>query len=212
MYKIILADDHEMFRQGLKALLERDAKFKVVAQANHGEELLEKVKQYKPDLIIVDLSMPVLGGMQAIKEIRVKNAKTPILVLTMQKDHEHLKHAIKNGANGYLLKEEAFDQLVLAVKILLKGKNYYSPVVSTFMAESYVRSQDQAETSSIEILTKREQEILKFVAAGMANKNIASQLNLSVRTIETHRANLTKKLGLKNTAALVKYAMNHGLV
>jgi two-component system response regulator NreC len=130
----------------------------------------------------------------------------------MQKDHEHFKHAMAAGACGYLLKDSAFDQLVLAIKVVMKGKNFISPAISNLIAEQYVRSMDQGgDDPSLEILTAREKQILTCIADGKANKNIATQLKISIRTVETHRSRLIQKLGLKTTASLVKYAISKGL-
>ncbi|OGX29795.1 MAG: hypothetical protein A2705_01475 [Omnitrophica WOR_2 bacterium RIFCSPHIGHO2_01_FULL_52_10] len=211
VYRIILADDHQILRAGLKDLIEKDKAFKVVGQAKDGDELLSLMGSVKCDLVIMDLSMPNRDGMQAIQDVRVKFPKVKILVLTMQKDQEHFKHAMAHGASGYVLKEDAYDQLLMAVKMILRGKRFVSPTISKLLTDYYVRSLDEAESSSLDILTKREQQILQFIGNGMANKNIASRLKLSVRTVETHRANLGRKLGIKNTAGLVKYAVTKGL-
>ncbi len=210
-HRIILADDHQILRAGLKDLIEKDKAFKVVGQANDGDELLSLMDSVKCDLIIMDLSMPNRDGMQAIQEVRAKFPKVKVLVLTMQKDQEHFKHAMAHGASGYVLKEDAYEQLMMAVKVVLRGKKFVSPTISRLLTDYYVRSLDEAESSSLDILTKREQQILQFIGSGMANKNIAARLKLSVRTVETHRANLGHKLGIKNTAGLVKYALSKGL-
>ena len=198
-------------RAGLKDLIEKDKAFKVAGQAKDGDELLSLMHSVKCDLVIMDLSMPGCDGMQAIQEVRVKFPKVKVLVLTMQKDQEHFKHAMAHGASGYVLKEDAYDQLLMAVKMVLRGKKFVSPTISRLLTDYYVRSLDEAESSSLDILTKREQQILQFIGNGMANKNIASKLKLSIRTVETHRANLSHKLGIKNTAGLVKYALSKGL-
>lgn len=211
VYRIMLADDHQILRTGLKDLIEKDKAFKVVGQAQDGDELLSLMGSVKCDLVIMDLSMPNRDGMQAIQDIREKFPKVKILVLTMQKDQEHFRHAMAHGASGYVLKEDAYDQLMMAVKIILQGKKFVSPTISELLTDYYVRSLDEAQSSSLDILTKREQQILQFIGNGMANKNIASRLKLSIRTVETHRANLSHKLGLKNTAGLVKYAIAKGL-
>lgn len=210
-YRIILADDHPIIRVGLKKLIDDEPKLKVVAQAKDGEELLLKLSSTKCDLVVLDLSMPRLSGMAAIGEIRRKFPKIKILVLTMQKDLEHFKCAMKNGANGYLLKDDAYEQLVLAIKLIAKNQKYIPASISNLMTERYMRSFDEAQDSVVEILTKREREILKLIASGLPNKNIAARLKLSIRTVETHRGNLTKKLGLKNTASLVKFAIAKGI-
>lgn len=210
--KIILADDHEILRAGLKSLINKEPFFKVVGEACDGQELLNQLKEVKCDLIIMDLSMPRMDGLSAIKDIRQKFSRIKILVLTMQKDHEHFKHAMTYGAHGYLLKDDAYEQLVLAIKMILKGKKFISPSVATLETERFIRSLDEADIPSLEILSKRETEILKLVAGGLPNKLIASKLKISIRTVETHRANLTNKLGIKNTASLVKYAFSKGLI
>lgn len=213
MIKIILADDHEMLRAGLKGLLEKEPDFKVVAQAKDGEELLGKMASAKADCVVMDLSMPNLDGLATLKEIRKRFPKARVLVLTMQKDAEHFKHAMANGACGYVLKDGAFDQLVLAIKVIMKGKNFISPDISNLIAEQYVRSVDQDnDIPSLEILTSRERQILQCIAEGKANKNIAAKLKISIRTVETHRSHLIQKLGLKTPASLVKYAITKGLI
>ncbi len=211
IFKIILADDHQILRAGLKDLIEKDKAFKVVSQAKDGDELLSLMDSVRCDLVIMDLSMPNRDGMQTIQEVRERFPKVKVLVLTMQKDQEHFKRAMAYGASGYVLKEDAYDQLMMAVKMILSGKKFVSPTISNLLTDYYVRSLDEAESSSLDILTQREQQILKFIAGGAANKNIASRLKLSVRTVETHRANLSHKLGIKNTAGLVKYAISKGL-
>src|SRR3989338_5525169 len=210
--KIILADDHEMFRSGLKAMIDKEAGFKVVAQAKDGEVLLSLLKSTRCNVIILDLSMPNMDGISALRDIHLKYPKIKVIVLTMQKDHEHFKYAMASGARGFILKEDAYEQLVLAIKTVLRGKQFVSSSVATVFTERYVRSLDEVDAPSLNILTRREGEILKLIANGLPNKNIASKLKISVRTVETHRANLANKLGLRNTASLVKYAVSKGLV
>ena len=213
VYRIILADDHNIFRAGLKSLIEKDLEFKIVAEAADGEQLLERLKSTKSDLIVLDLSMPNMDGLATLKEIRKKYPKIKILVLTMLKDPEHLKTALTYGADGFLLKDDAYDQLLLGIKMILKKeKQFISPSISSVVTDHYIRSIEEADTPSLEILTKREQQILKLIANGLPNKNIANKFKISARTVETHRANLSTKLGIKNTAGLVKYAISKGLV
>ena len=211
-YKIILADDHEILREGLKSLIEKDKDFRVVSQVKDGDELLSRLNSVKCDLVVLDISMPNRDGIQAIQEIKKKFPSVKILVLTMQKDQEHFKRAISYGASGYILKDDAYDQLMTAVKMVLKGKKFISPIVKNLLTDYYVRSLDEAESSSLDILTKRERQILTLISGGLPNKNIAAKLKLSVRTVEAHRANLTNKLGIKSVAGLVKYAMSKGLI
>ena len=174
MYRIFLADDHAIFRAGLKSLLAKDLDFMVVTEARDGQELLNKLKSNRCDLLIMDLSMPHMDGLEALKAIRGQYFKMKILILTMQKDEEHFRHAMANGAMGYLLKEDAYDQLVMAVKTILKGKRFISPSIAAVIAEQTARAADAAGDSSPAILTSRQQQILKFVARGAANKNIAA--------------------------------------
>jgi len=210
--RIVLADDHEMLRAGLKGLLDKELEFKVVAQAQDGEQLLDKLATAKADCVVMDLSMPNLDGLATLKEIKKRFPKVKCLVLTMQKDQEHFKSAMANGASGYILKDNALDLLVMAIKMVMKGKSYISPAISELIAEQYVRSIKDGDMPSMEILTAREKEILKLVAQGYANKNIATRLKISIRTAETHRSRLIHKLGFKTTAALVKYALAKGLI
>ncbi len=210
--RVILADDHEMFRSGLKALLDKEPDFKVVAQAQDGEQLLEKLASAVCDCVVMDLSMPNLDGLAALKEIEQKYPKTKCLVLTMQKDEEHFKKAMAHGAKGYILKDRAFDSLVVAIKTVIRGKSFVSPSISDIITRQFVSSIREGDSPSLELLTPREKEILKLIALGAANKNIATRLKISIRTVETHRSHLIHKLGLKTTAALVKYAMSKGIV
>ena len=211
-FKIVLADDHEIFREGLRSLVDKDQALEIVGEAQDGEELLTQLKKVKCDVVVTDLSMPNMDGIAAIKTIRKKYPKIKIIVLTMLKDHEHFKHAMANGASGYLLKDDAFDQLSMAIKLIMKGKQYVSSSVSALETDRFLRSLDESEAPSSGILTKRERQVLELVAGGLANKNIASKLKISIRTVEAHRTNLTNKLGIKTTAGLVKFAISKGLV
>ncbi|MCB9771560.1 MAG: response regulator transcription factor [Candidatus Omnitrophica bacterium] len=210
--RIVLVDDHKILREGLKSLIEKDEAFKVVGQAKDGNELLILLKTMKCDLIVLDLAMPNRDGIQSIKEVKEQFPRVKILILTMQKDQEHFRHAMALGASGYVLKDDAYEQLMMAIKIILKGRVFVSPEISKLLTDYYVRSMDEAESSSPGILTKREQQILKLIAKGLANKNIAAKLKLSIRTVETHRANLTHKLGIKSAASLARYAITKNLI
>lgn len=210
--RIILVDDHTIFRTGLRSLVEKEPTLKVVGEARDGQELLDKLETIRCDLVVLDLSMPHMDGIAAIKEIRQKFPQVKILVLTMQKDKEHFQCALAGGATGYLLKDDAYEELMTAIKLVLKGKQFVSPTVSSLMTDRFIRSFEDTETPSLEILTRREQQILKLVAHGLANKNIAAKLKISVRTVEAHRAHLTDKLGIKSTAGLVKLAISKGLI
>jgi len=211
-YKIVLADDHSIVRSGVKNIINKEPDLSVIGEAANGEELVKILRSMKCDLIILDLTMPEMDGMEAMKEIHQRYPKTKILVLTMQKDHEHFKHAIKNGASGYVLKDDASDELISAIKSVKRGKQFVSPSVSKLLTDRLIRSLDETETPSLEILTKRERQVLILISNGIPNKNIATKLKISIRTVEHHRSNLSDKLGIKNTAGLVKFAISKGLI
>ncbi len=209
--KVIVADDHTFVRVGLKELINKDADLTVLAEAKNGRELLNILDNRKCDVVVMDISMPEMDGVAAIKEIQIKYPKLKILILSMIKDYPHFHEVMAHGASGYMVKDDAPEQLVLAIKMILRGKKYISPSVSTMLVDRQLRSLDEA-VPSMEILTKREQQILNMIAKSMSNKAIALKLKLSVRTIEHHRANLTDKLGIKDTASLVKYALAKGII
>ncbi len=208
--KIILADDHTFVRVGLKERINKEPDLIVVAEARNGQELLDILANKKCDLVVMDISMPEMDGVAAIKEIHGKYPQLRTLILSMLKDYPHFKEVMAHGASGYMVKDDAADLLVSAIKTILRGKKFVSPSVTTMLADRELRSLDKA-VPSLEILTKREKQILTMIAQGMSNKNIASKLKISIRTVEHHRANLTDKLGFKDAASLVKYAMAKGL-
>jgi len=210
--KIFLTDDHAMFRAGLKSLITKDPELAVTVEAEDGQELLEKLEYTECDLLVLDLAMPNIDGITALKIIHEKYPDLKIIILTMQKDPEHFRRALNYGVFGYVLKDDAYEQLVLAVRAVLKGKHFFSPSVARQVTDRYIRSVDESEGVSLEILTQRERQVLKLIAGGEANKNIAEKLKISIRTVETHRLNLSNKLGIKSTAGLVKYAISKGLV
>ncbi|MCA9407726.1 MAG: response regulator transcription factor [Candidatus Omnitrophica bacterium] len=210
--KIVIADDHGFVREGIKRLIEQEPEYQIVAEASDGEELLAKLDVSRCDLVVLDLSMPKLDGIEALKEIKRKYPKLKVLVLSMLKDYKHFEHAMANGASGFMAKDDACDQLNKAIRKIIEGKRFISPSVSILLEDRLVRSFDEVGGPSLEILTKREKEILKLIANGMASKNIALGLKISSRTVANHRANICDKLGFHTTAALVKYAMSKGLV
>ncbi len=210
--KIILADDHSLVRAGLKELIQKDPDLTVVGEAEDGQKLLDLLPSQKCDLIVADISMPNMDGLTAIKVIHQKYPMIKILILSMLKDYQHFQEVMAQGALGYMVKDDASEQLVVAIKTILKGKKYVSPSVTTMLVDREVRGLEETDAPSLGILTEREKEILILIAKGLANKNIASKLGLSTRTVEHHRSNLTDKLGIKNTASLVKYALSKGLV
>ncbi len=212
-YRIVIAEDHTILREGLRSLLSSHPEFETVGEAEDGREAIRCVEKFKPDLVLTDLSMPRMNGMDAIKEIKRRNPKTKVLVLTVHKAEEYILSTFKAGADGYLLKDSTHAELVLAVKKVLSGKPYLSPEVSEKVIEGYLEGKKTLkDQTSFETLTSREREILKLIAEGYKNKKIADDLCISVKTVEKHRANLMEKLNLHNVQALTAFAIEKGLV
>jgi DNA-binding NarL/FixJ family response regulator len=213
-YKIILADDHALFREGLKRILAEASDLEVIGEVADGLALLKILSKFKPDMIILDISMPNIRGIEAIHEVRTMHPESKILVLTMHRDKEYLHQAISSGAHGYLLKEDADSELFSAIGKVRQGKIYVSPKLSEYLTEDWARIHrgEHELATEIDPLTIREREIIKLVGEGKANKEIASLLNISIRTVEHHRANIMDKLNLKNAAELIKYAIQKGYI
>jgi DNA-binding NarL/FixJ family response regulator len=208
-YRIVLADDHALFRQGLKGILEGTADFEIVGEAGDGLELLALLNQVQPHLVILDISMPNLRGIEAIPEIKKVCPDMKILVVTMHKDKEYLYQAISEGADGYFLKKDAGEELFSAIEKIRRGKVYVSPSLSEDLTDYWENIRQMTRRS---VLTNREKEVLGLIAKGKANREIADIFYISVHTVERHRANPMEKLDLKNTADLVKYAIEKGYV
>jgi DNA-binding NarL/FixJ family response regulator len=212
-HRIVIAEDHTILREGLRSLLSSSPDFEVVGEAEDGREAIRCVEKLKPDLILTDLSMPRMNGMEAIREIKKQSPKTKILVLTVHKTEEYILATLKAGADGYLLKDSTHTELMMAVKNVISGKHYISPGISEKVIEGYVEGKKTLKPrTSWETLTQREREILKLIAEGYRNKEIADDLCISVKTVEKHRANLMEKLNLHNVQALTAFAIEKGLV
>jgi DNA-binding NarL/FixJ family response regulator len=211
-YRVVLADDHVLLRQGIRRIIEEVRDLEVIGEADDGLSLLDLLKRLTPDLVIVDISMPNLRGLEAIPEITVLHPHAKIIVLTMHKDKMYLSKAIAAGANGYLLKEDADGQLFAAIEKVRQGKVYVSPRLSEELAETWAQScrGETSPTSGDDRLTLREREVLKLAAEGKSSKEIAELLCISYRTVEHHRASIMTKLNVKGTAELVKYAISAG--
>lgn len=211
-FNILLADDHVMFRRGVRRILQGISDVEVVGEASDGFELLELLKKTDPDLVILDISMPNLRGLEATKEIKIINPGVRVLILTMHKDREYLCHAFSAGAEGYILKEDADSELLAAVETLRKGGTYISPLLTPQLADLFVEKSMPAKAGvgPGESLTVREREIIKLIAEGKSSKEIGSLLFISSRTVQHHRANIMRKLSIKKTADLVKYAIQKG--
>jgi len=207
-YRVILADDHVLVRHGLRLILEENSNLEIAAEVGDGLELLNVLHKINADLIILDVSMPNLRGIEAIPEIRRIRPNARVLMLTMHKEEDYLYQAISAGANGYLLKDDAEKELFSAIEHIKNGKIYISPSLADQSMQNWARlrrGEDDVRTS--ESLTIREREILKLIAEGKSNKDIGDLLYISVRTVERHRANMMSKLNIRKTAELVQYAL-----
>jgi len=204
--KILIADDHPLVRDGIKSLFNNVHDIKMVGEAENGEEALKKVKKLLPDILLTDISMPKQSGIDIAAVIKKDFPDTKTIMLSMHEDNEYIKKSIESGAKGYLSKNADKEELLLAIRTVAKGGNYFSHDVSSIMTEQL------NDTSSQLHLTSREKEVLKLVIEGEKSKQIADELFVSVHTVETHRTNIMHKLNVKNTAELVKYAINNKLV
>lgn len=209
-YAIVLADDHTIFRTGVKKILEETKDLKVVGEAEDGLALLDFLKNHEADMVLLDISMPNLRGIEAAREAKSIRPDIKILILTMHKNVQYLANSVDAGADGYLLKEDTAEELLEAIARLRKGGRYISRSLSMDMTEDFFKKRGQGPGSGPADLSIREREVLKFVAEGKSSKTIAKLLFISPRTAEHHRANLKKKLGLNSTAELVKYAIKEG--
>ena len=212
-YRIAIAEDHTILREGLRALLISEPDFKVVCEAGDGRDAIQCIDEHQPDLILMDLSMPRMNGLEAIKEIKKRSRTTMVMALTVHKSEEYILATLQAGADGYVLKDTTHAELVSAIRHVLSGKRYLSPGVSDKVIEGYLEEKKSVKTTTAwDTLTKREREILKLIAEGYKNKEIADYLCVSLKTVEKHRTNLMKKLDIHNVATLTAFAMEKGLV
>jgi DNA-binding NarL/FixJ family response regulator len=212
-YRVVIAEDHTLFRQGLKALLSLEPEFEVVGEAADGFQAIQCAKELKPDIILLDISMPRVDGMAAIREIKSVCPEAEVLILTVHKTEEHVLETLKSGASGYVLKDASHEEFLLAMRSVLQGKRYLSPDISAKIVDGYLNGRETADpTSPWESLTPRERQVLKLIAEAYKNKEIADFLCISVKTVAKHRANIMKKLNLHSAAELTAYAIKRGLV
>jgi two-component system response regulator NreC len=211
--RILLADDHIVVRTGLRALLERQRNLEVVGESENGRETVELAASLGPDVVVMDVGMPILNGIEATKTIVTQRPATAVVILSMHADESYVMRALKAGARGYLLKDSAASDLISAIHAVSQNKSFFSPKVSRILAEDYVRVLKQkGEVDSYDLLTNREREILQLVAEGKANKEVATALNISPYTVETHRRHILEKLNLHNPAELILYAVRKGII
>jgi two-component system, NarL family, response regulator NreC len=211
--QILLADDHIVMRSGLRALLDRQPNLEVVGESENGRETVALAASLKPDVVVMDVGMPVLSGIEATQTIVTQNPTIAVVILSMHADESYVMRALKAGARGYLLKDSAAADLIGAIQAISQGKSFFSPKVSRILAEDYVRVLKQkGAVDTYDLLTSREREILQLLAEGKANKEVATALNISPYTVETHRGHILQKLNLHNSAELVLYAVRKGII
>ena len=211
--KILLVDDHTIVRQGLKALLDAHGGFTIVGEAENGRDAVKKAQELSPDIVIMDIAMPVLNGLEATRQIKRALPDTNVLALTMYNDEEYVFQILKSGASGYLIKETAANELIAAILSLQKGNPFFSPSISRKIMESYLNEdEDKKGKGESDKLTNREKEVLQLIAEGYTNNEIGNLMNISVKTVETHRAHVMSKLDIHDVAGLIKYAIKKGLV
>ena len=211
--RIVIAEDHTILREGLRALLAHHSDLEITGEAEDGLEAIRRVEKLMPDLLLMDLSMPRMSGMAALKDIKKRFPETKVIILTVHKTEEYILAALQAGADGYVLKDATHDELIMAIRIVLDGKPYLSPGISQKVIEGYLSGKKRCGMeTSWDTLSQREREILKLIAEGYKNKEIAAFLGISLKTVQKHRANLMKKLNLHNAAALTSFALDKGLI
>ena len=211
--RIVLADDHIVMRTGLRALLERQPNLEVVGESENGRETVALATSLRPDVVVMDVGMPVLNGIEATRTIVTQRPATAVVILSMHADESYVMRALKAGARGYLLKDSGAADLISAIQAVSQNKSFFSPKVSRILAEDYIRVLKQkGAVDSYDLLTSREREILQLLAEGRANKEVATDLNISPYTVETHRKHILEKLNLHNPAELILYAVRKGII
>lgn len=211
--RVLLADDHIVMRSGLRALLDRQPNLEVVGECENGRETVELAGSLRPDVVVMDVGMPGLNGIEATRTIADQHSSPAVVILSMHADESYVMRALKAGARGYLLKDSAAADLIGAIQAVSQGKSFFSPKVSRILAEDYVRVLKQkGDVDTYDLLTSREREILQLLAEGKANKEVATALNISPYTVETHRSHILQKLNLHTPAELVLYAVRKGII
>lgn len=211
--KVLIADDHGVVRKGLRLLLQQYPEIEVVGEAANGREVVRQAAELEPNVILMDVAMPLLNGIGAAEQIRKANDQIGVIMLTMHADEGYFLRALNAGVRGYLLKESAEEDLFRAVRAVSQGKPFFSPAITQTLLEDYMRVLKQEGLSdSFELLTTREKEVLQLLAEGKTNKEVACILNVSLYTVESHRTNFMQKLNLHNTAEIVLYAVRKNLV
>lgn len=210
-FKVLLADDHEIMRNGLRSLLEKMPDIEVVAEASNGRKTIELTKKLNPDIVILDISMPELNGVEAARQIKKIDSAIKIVILSVHSDKRYVKEMLKIGVDGYLLKDNAFQDLIDAIETITANKKYLCPLITERVIREYVNHESIETDSIFGTLTVREREVLQLLAEGRSTKEIAADISVSVKTVETHRKNVMNKLKIDNVPDLVKYAIREGI-
>lgn len=211
--RVLLADDHNLIRAGLRLVVEQQPDFAVAGEASNGREAVAMAESLAPDVVVMDIGMPDLNGIEACHQIRERRGETQVVMLSMHSDEGYILRALKAGARAYLLKDSAEADLARAIRAAAEGKSFFSPAVAKILLEDYIRKLERTGAEdSYELLTPREREVLQLVAEGKSSKDIANGLNLSVYTVETHRAKIMQKLNLKSVPELILYAVRKGII
>ena len=213
MIRILLADDHTVMRNGLRLLLERQPNLQVVGEAADGKEAVEMAAAERPDVVVMDIAMPHLNGVEAARQIAARSPQTAIAILSMHSDESYVIRSLKAGARAYLLKDSAEADLIAAIHAIMEGKSFFSPAVRKILKEDYMHQlAEVGAEDTYELLTNREREVLQLVAEGKSNKEVANLLNLSLYTVETHRTHILQKLNLHSVPELILYAVRKGII
>lgn len=209
---ILLADDHRILREGIRSLLEDEPDMEVVGEAEDGRQAVQMTRDLEPDVVLMDVAMPLLNGVEATKQIREAGGESQVLVLTMHENEEYVRRLLAAGAGGYVLKDAAARELVTAIRAVHRGEAVLSPPVTRLVLEDYLRWADLRRDPDLNCLTRREREVLQLIAEGHSNKEIAEILTVSLKTVESHRYNLMRKLDLHDRGELIKYAIQKKII
>lgn len=216
--KVILVDDHSLVRAGIRSLIQNISGVEVIAEANNGRDAIRLIDELIPDLVLLDIAMPELNGLEVISRISKDNLITRVIILSMHTNEEYVVQALKAGAAGYLLKDSAPNELEIAVNAVMRGETYLSPAISKHVVDNYLRRISDVSTEKekgpdiFKQLTSRQREILQLIAEGNSTKEIANKLNVSIKTVETHRMQLMDRIGIHDVAGLVRYAIRMGII
>jgi two-component system response regulator NreC len=209
--RVLLVEDHVVVRQGIKALFADEPDVEIVGEADNGREALKCVSEQHPDVVLMDISMPGLNGIEATRQIRQDYPDVKIVILSMHSDEEYVFQVLRAGASGYVLKQSDSSEVLTAIRAALAGGSFLSPPISRAVIDDYVRrAEARGRGDDLDLLTPREREVLQLLAEGLSNREIAEQLGISIKTVETHRSNMMSKLGVDNKTELVKYAFRKG--